>query len=288
MATHPYLRICHNSPSLSLKPPSLILPKQHQSSSVLHFSYPASLCKPSLRKLSSSSSHSFVPAITASMASTPSTETKPFSVLFVCLGNICRSPAAEGVFKEIVNRRNVQSKFNIDSAGTINYHEGNQADPRMRAASKRRGIEITSLSRPIRPSDFRDFDLILAMDKQNRNDIMEAFDRWRFKDTLPSDAHKKVRLMCSYCKKHDETEVPDPYYGGAKGFEKLCFNPFRPRFLLRLALIMQENVLTSSASSSLTRIFVAFRLARRSFATRYPAIEQVWNKPDCFPMNLPL
>lgn len=91
----------------------------------------------------------------------------------------------------------------------------------MRAASKRRGIQITSLSRPIRPTDFKDFDLILAMDKQNREDILSAFERWSFKETLPADAHKKVRLMCSYCKKHDETEVPDPYYGGAQGFEKV-------------------------------------------------------------------
>ncbi|KAJ9177962.1 hypothetical protein P3X46_009885 [Hevea brasiliensis] len=157
----------------------------------------------------------------SSMASSTDSETKPFSVLFVCLGNICRSPAAEGVFTEIVKKRGLDSKFKIDSAGTIGYHEGNPADPRMRAASKRRGIQITSISRPIRPSDFRDFDIILAMDKQNREDIIEAFNRWKFKETLPDDAHEKVKLMCSYCKKHDETEVPDPYYGGPQGFEKV-------------------------------------------------------------------
>ncbi|XP_038706442.1 putative low molecular weight protein-tyrosine-phosphatase slr0328 [Tripterygium wilfordii] len=164
--------------------------------------------------------------IKASMSSsTPltdsATEIKPFSVLFVCLGNICRSPAAEGVFRGIVKKRDLDSKFNIDSAGTINYHEGNPADPRMRAASKKRGMEITSISRPIRPSDFRDFDIILAMDKQNREDIMEAFNRWKERDGLPADAYKKVKLMCSYCKKHDESEVPDPYYGGPQGFEKV-------------------------------------------------------------------
>ncbi|XP_071724117.1 uncharacterized protein [Rutidosis leptorrhynchoides] len=146
---------------------------------------------------------------------------KPFSVLFVCLGNICRSPAAEGVFKDLVKKRGLDSNFIIDSAGTINYHEGNLSDPRMREASKKRGIEITSRSRPIRPSDFVEFDLILAMDNQNREDILEAFNRWRFRDPIPEDAHKKVRLMCSYCKKHDETEVPDPYYGGPQGFEKV-------------------------------------------------------------------
>ncbi|KAE9461330.1 hypothetical protein C3L33_06757, partial [Rhododendron williamsianum] len=157
------------------------------------------------------------------MASTPSTteavaekETKPFSVLFVCLGNICRSPAAEGVFTDLVKKRGLDSNFTIDSAGTIDYHEGNEADPRMRAAAKRRGIQISSMSRPIRPTDFRDFDLILAMDKQNK-----ALERWNFKENLPADAYKKVRLMCSYCKKHDESEVPDPYYGGPQGFEKV-------------------------------------------------------------------
>ncbi|XP_044506406.1 putative low molecular weight protein-tyrosine-phosphatase slr0328 [Mangifera indica] len=158
------------------------------------------------------------PSIKASMASSA---TKPFSVLFVCLGNICRSPAAEGVFRDIVKKRGLDSNFNIDSAGTTGYHEGDLADSRMRAAAKRRGIEITSISRPIKPSDFKDFDLILAMDQQNRENILSAFNRWKFKEPLPEDAHKKVRLMCSYCKKHDETEVPDPYYGGPQGFEKV-------------------------------------------------------------------
>ncbi|GAB2285536.1 hypothetical protein Dimus_019984 [Dionaea muscipula] len=154
-------------------------------------------------------------------SSTPSTETKPFSVLFVCLGNICRSPAAEGVFRDLVKKRGLDSKFDIDSAGTIDYHQGNLADPRMRAAAKKRGVDITSISRPIRPSDFIDFDLILAMDKNNRSDILDAFDRWKERDKLPADAYKKVKLMCSYCKKHEETEVPDPYYGGPQGFEKV-------------------------------------------------------------------
>ncbi|XP_020595287.1 uncharacterized protein LOC110035394 [Phalaenopsis equestris] len=145
----------------------------------------------------------------------------PFSVLFVCLGNICRSPAAEAVFTDIVRKRGLESKFRIDSAGTIGYHEGNPADSRMRAAAKKRGIEVTSISRPVQPSDFRVFDLILAMDMQNRDDLLSAFDRWSHKEKLPKDAYKKVKLMCSYCKKHSETEVPDPYYGGPKGFEKV-------------------------------------------------------------------
>ncbi|KAL6202477.1 hypothetical protein ACLB2K_026185 [Fragaria x ananassa] len=212
--THLNLRLCHSTHS-SLKPQfHVLLP--------LFLSLQTSTFHSTSLKLTASFSPGS--ASKASMAaSTPSTETetKPFSVLFVCLGNICRSPAAEGVFTNLVKKRGLDSKFKIDSAGTIDYHEGNQADPRMRAASKRRGIEITSLSRPIKASDFRDFDVILAMDKQNRADILEAFNRWKFREPLPEDAYKKVKLMCSYCKKHDETEVPDPYYGGPQGFEKV-------------------------------------------------------------------
>ncbi|XP_078435039.1 uncharacterized protein LOC144706043 [Wolffia australiana] len=167
---------------------------------------------------------------------------RPFGVLFVCLGeslglcslvrgviltcdfwlgNICRSPAAEAVFTDLVVSKGFQSRFNIDSAGTIGMHEGNMADSRMRSASKRRGIEITSLSRPIRPSDFRDFDLILAMDFQNKADILSALQRWRTREEFPANAQEKVILMCSYCRNHQETEVPDPYYGGRQGFEKV-------------------------------------------------------------------
>ncbi|TKY67095.1 tyrosine phosphatase [Spatholobus suberectus] len=208
------LRFCHCSQLLLSPTPNPNLP----------FSQTAKL---TLRNPSTPSAisckNSFYSPIRASMASSSvtDTETKPFSVLFVCLGNICRSPAAEGVFTDLVNKRGLNSDFKIDSAGTIGYHEGNEADPRMRAASKRRGIQITSISRPIKPSDFVDFDLILAMDKQNREDILKAFNRWKARHSLPDDAHKKVELMCSYCKKHDESEVPDPYYGGSQGFEKV-------------------------------------------------------------------
>ncbi|KAH8510378.1 hypothetical protein H0E87_008077 [Populus deltoides] len=207
-----HLQFCHNATKLlSLKAPFPLINKYpFLQYSHLHHKNPTS---------SAIHFRSLVIKASSSMAS--STETKPFAVLFVCLGNICRSPAAEGVLTDIVNKRGLDSKFKIDSAGTINYHEGNPADSRMRAASKRRGIEITSISRPIRPSDFRDFDIILAMDNRNREDIMEAFNKWKFKETLPDDAHKKVKLMCSFCKKHDETEVPDPYYGGPQGFEKV-------------------------------------------------------------------
>ncbi|XVF69129.1 hypothetical protein PTKIN_Ptkin11bG0055900 [Pterospermum kingtungense] len=192
-ATPPYLPFCHHSHYLSPRV-SFFIPLFPSTK------YPSlqNTKSPSYPHQNPANSPAFGSLLKASMASSsaPSTgaasETKPFSVLFVCLGNICRSPAAEGVFRDIVKKKGLDSKFNIDSAGTINYHEGNLADPRMRATSKRRGIEITSISRPIRPSDFRDFDLILAMDKQNREDILKAFNQWKFRETLPADAHKKV------------------------------------------------------------------------------------------------
>ncbi|EFH51937.1 hypothetical protein ARALYDRAFT_905578 [Arabidopsis lyrata subsp. lyrata] len=124
-------------------------------------------------------------------------------------------------FRDFVKKRDLDSKFKIDSAGTIDDHEGNMADPRMTSAAKRRGIEITSLSRPIKASDFRDFDLILAMDEQNKEDILKAYNVWKARGNFPPDADKKVKLMCSYCKKHNDKFVPDPYYGGAQGFEKV-------------------------------------------------------------------
>ncbi|KAL3850323.1 hypothetical protein ACJIZ3_012205 [Penstemon smallii] len=212
------LPICpHHSPLLSLKSPPFF--RQYSTNYSHRHKFRTRITtieQTSTRRKASSM------ASKPSTASDDDTETnKPFSVLFVCLGNICRSPAAEGVFTHLVKQKGLDSNFFIDSAGTIGYHEGDQADPRMRSASKKRGIEITSISRPINPSDFRDFDLILAMDKQNREDILEAFERWRHRETLPFDAHKKVRLMCSYCKRHSETEVPDPYYGGPQGFEKV-------------------------------------------------------------------
>lgn len=150
------------------------------------------------------------------------TAPKPFGVLFVCLGNICRSPSAEAVFRDVVEKRKLESFFNIDSAGTINYHEGNPADARMKSHALKRGVKLTSISRPIRPSDFEEFDLILAMDKSNLADILLAYDNWNRRSALSPNAKTKVKLMCSYCTKFKNVdEVPDPYYGGPEGFEKV-------------------------------------------------------------------
>ncbi|GBG79566.1 hypothetical protein CBR_g29713 [Chara braunii] len=147
---------------------------------------------------------------------------KPFSVLFVCLGNICRSPSAEAVFRTLVEKKGLDSQFFIDSAGTIDFHEGNPADARMRSAAKRRGIDITSISRGIKPSDFQQFDLILAMDRQNHEDLLRAYHTWSRDKNLPANGKDKVKLMCSYCREHTGVqEVPDPYYGGREGFERV-------------------------------------------------------------------
>ena len=136
-----------------------------------------------------------------------------FKLLFVCLGNICRSPAAEGVMRLLVKEAGLQERIHIDSAGTAGWHTGKRADERMRKAATARGLDLTSLARQVMPQDLAEFDLILVMDEQNFRDI-RAID--------PQGAHQqKVRLFCEFCTEHDEKEVPDPYYGGAQGFEQV-------------------------------------------------------------------
>ena len=141
-------------------------------------------------------------------------EQNSVSVLFVCMGNICRSPAAEGVFRRYVERQGVGEDIYIDSAGTIDYHNGKPADPRMRAAASRRGYTLTSLSRQVADDDLEDFDLIVAMDRDNL---------WYLED-LAGGPQAHIRLLGSFLPgRQDEPgqapEVPDPYYGGAQGFE---------------------------------------------------------------------
>lgn len=125
------------------------------------------------------------------------------------MGNICRSPAAEGVFTHLVNAAGRSGDFEIDSAGTIGYHAGSRADSRMRSAAEKRGYSLDSIARQIHHSDFSDFDWIVVMDNDNYRDVMSK----------NSGEHARVVRMCDYCEVFDETEVPDPYYGGADGFE---------------------------------------------------------------------
>ena len=136
-------------------------------------------------------------------------------ILFVCLGNICRSPAAEGIFKKKIKERDLENLFVVDSAGTGGWHVGNLADRRMREAALSRGIELTSRSRKIDDNDLYEFDHILVMDKDNLNAVKSLI-----KDnTYPINS--KIKLILSYSKKSQLDEVPDPYYGGQNGFENV-------------------------------------------------------------------
>lgn len=132
-------------------------------------------------------------------------------ILFVCLGNICRSACAEAVMKQVVAQRGMESDFEIDSAGLISYHSGEKADPRMRHHAAKRGIDITSIARKITTADFGHFDYIIGMDDDN---IRRLF------DIAPDEQScHKISKMSDYCQTHRVNSVPDPYYGGDSDFE---------------------------------------------------------------------
>lgn len=132
-------------------------------------------------------------------------------LLFVCLGNICRSPTAENIMNHLIEQANLQNSISCDSVGTASYHVGNPPDRRMTAATfNKLGIELVGQGRQLKVSDLRDFDLILAMDKANYQDILALDSTGQYGD--------KVHLMCEYCTKNSTEEVPDPYYGGTEGF----------------------------------------------------------------------
>ena len=133
-------------------------------------------------------------------------------ILFVCLGNICRSSAAEGVMRQLVEKAGRQAEFEIDSAGILSYHRGELPDARMRAHAVRRGYNLTHRSRPVMTDDFFHFDLIIGMDARNMDDLRER---------APSPVEwAKLRRMTDFCTRHPYADhVPDPYYGGAEGFE---------------------------------------------------------------------
>lgn len=132
-------------------------------------------------------------------------------VLFVCLGNICRSPAAEIIFRKLVADAGRTDEFHIDSAGTIAHHQGSPPDPRMSAALQRNGFSATGRARQITIDDLNHFELIVTMDESNLADVRRLD---------PDGAtHAKIRQFVSFCRNHDDRRVPDPYYGGPRGFD---------------------------------------------------------------------
>lgn len=132
-------------------------------------------------------------------------------VLFVCMGNICRSPTAHGVFRHLVQERRLHDQIEIESAGTHAYHVGEPPDKRAQNTATQRGIDLSDLrARAVSAKDFDVFDYILAMDRQNYSALLNQ---------CPEHAREKVRLFLSFAPQLNRLEVPDPYYGGIKGFE---------------------------------------------------------------------
>ena len=136
-----------------------------------------------------------------------------YKLLFVCLGNICRSPAAENIMNALIAEAGLADKIQCDSAGTSSYHIGSPPDHRMAARLKQRNLPANGHARQFERSDFAEFDLILAMDKDNYRQIMALDREGRYGD--------KVKLMCSYARHHQLKEVPDPYNGGQSGFDRV-------------------------------------------------------------------
>jgi protein-tyrosine phosphatase len=133
-------------------------------------------------------------------------------ILFVCLGNICRSPSAEAVMKSLINQNNLSARFYVDSAGTAGHHEGEESDPRTIEHARKRGYEVTSISRPfVTKEDFDNFDYIVAMDDINFADV-KRFD-------VQKKYSQKIYKMVAFCSQLTVKEVPDPYYGGPENFE---------------------------------------------------------------------
>jgi protein-tyrosine phosphatase len=134
-----------------------------------------------------------------------------YKLLFVCMGNICRSPSAEGVFRQVMKTESSDHIALVDSAGTHAYHIGDPPDARSIAAAERRHIDISRLrARQVADDDFETFDLIVAMDRYNLDCLAEM---------CPKEHHHKLRLLLDFAEGTSESEVPDPYYGGPDGFE---------------------------------------------------------------------
>jgi protein-tyrosine phosphatase len=149
--------------------------------------------------------------MTATPPPEPEAHQRPTRVLFVCLGNICRSPAAEGVFLDLLEQQGRSHHFVVDSAGTGGWHVGRLADTRMRTAAARRGLQLTSRARQLEPEDLHRFDLIVTMDRHNLAAVKDLARRSR--------GAARITPMTSFCRRHRIEDVPDPYDGGPEGFE---------------------------------------------------------------------
>ena len=137
----------------------------------------------------------------------------PTRILFVCLGNICRSPSAEGVVRGLVRDAGLDGEIEVQSAGTAGYHVGDPPDPRSVAAAAERGVDLDSRARQVSEADFNGFDLLVAMDRSNYEELRAL---------APDDeSEERVRLLREFDPQPDGLDVPDPYYGGADGFEEV-------------------------------------------------------------------
>ena len=134
-----------------------------------------------------------------------------YKLLFVCLGNICRSPSAENIMNHLIQQAGLEDRIVCDSAGTSGYHIGAPPDGRMNTAAVKRQIELKGKSRKLTPKDLQRFDLILAMDRENYQDILYLDREGKYE--------AKVRMICEFATQKTDKEVPDPYYGGQDGFD---------------------------------------------------------------------
>lgn len=141
------------------------------------------------------------------------TKENPYKICFVCLGNICRSPTAEGIFQHLVNERGLQPYFFIDSSGTSAFHIGEPANSKSQWVASQHGVKLHSKARKFDAADFDEFDLILAMDTENLSNIRRLDKNGNHSD--------KIKLVREFDPRRDDENVPDPYYGGMEGFKNV-------------------------------------------------------------------
>ncbi|MCH8568093.1 MAG: low molecular weight phosphotyrosine protein phosphatase [Balneolales bacterium] len=144
----------------------------------------------------------------------PFSSENPYKVLFICLGNICRSPTAEGIFQQLVKDEGLGELFEIDSAGTSAFHEGQPANSKSRQIAEKHGVQLLSRSRPVRNPDYTHYDMLITMDHSVQEDML---DRSPGTDSVKS----KIFLLRDFDTEPEDGQVPDPYYGGIQGFEQV-------------------------------------------------------------------